>query len=163
MAEAAAGFDALRRVCAASLRGDRASVDEEETVLLALAERHRVVPLLAAGLDGTFPAIRRRAMALAQQAARLEHELSTIADGLSKAGVEFLVLKGPAMARQAYFSPDERASDDLDLWVETRDHDAAVRALMSMGYERTSPMDGRTAACARRAGIETGLKHPGAW
>ena len=128
---------------------------------LALAERHRVVPLLAfAGPPDLRGAVRRRVLALAQQTVRLEQELAAIAGVLSAAGVQFLVLKGPAMARQAYPAPEWRAYDDLDLWVETCDFGAALRALEQAGYRRTQPLGERAAACARRAGIEAALTHP---
>ena len=159
MVEPVQGFEALRRCCAAALRDEpRGGVPEAG---LALAERHRVVPLLAVAMPaGLRDAVRRRVLALAQQTVRLEQELVALAASLSAAGVEFLVLKGPAMARQAYPAPEWRAYDDLDLWVETRDFAAALRALEKAGYRRTRPLGSRAAACARRAGIEAALAHP---
>lgn len=164
MADVAPGFEALRRICSSVLRGEGArssfGADVPES-LLALAERHRVVPLLAAGTSATSAApLRRRMLALAQLTVRLERELAEIAAGLSAARVEFLVLKGPAVARQAYPVPEWRAYDDLDLWVASRDLDVALAALAAKGYRRMPPLDARTAACARRAGIEAALAHP---
>lgn len=165
MAEFASGFETLRRGCAAALRDEAGTVDPEAGFAehgLALAERHRVVPLLAAGLAAAArEPLRRRVLALAQQAVRLEPELAAIAGIWSAAGVAFLVMKGPALARQAYPVPEVRAYDDLDLWVATRDFDAAVRALEEKGYRRMQPLGPRAAACARRAGIEAGLVHSG--
>ena len=165
MAEVANGFETLRRGCAAALRNEVGTVVPEAGFAehgRALAERHRVVPLLAAGLSsvGREP-MRRRVLALAQQTVRLERELAAIAGIWSAAGVEFLVMKGPALARQAYPVPEVRAYDDLDLWVATRDFEAAVGALEKAGYRRMQPLGPRAAACARRAGIEAGLVHPG--
>ena len=164
MAERASGFETLRRGCAAALRGEAGAVVPEDGFTehgLALAERHRVVPLVAEGLTaaGREP-LRRRVLALAQQTVRLEQELAAIARIWSTAGVEFLVMKGPALARQAYPVPEVRAYDDLDLWVATDDFDRAVRALETEGYRRSQPLGPRAAACARRAGIEAGLVHP---
>ena len=164
MTDVAPGFETLRSLCASVLRGEGAgsmlgSVVPED--LLALAERHRVVPLLAAGASAVpHEPLRRRMLALAQLTVRLERELAEIAACLSAARVEFLVLKGPAMARQAYPVSEWRAYDDLDLWVATRDLDAALAALAAAGYCRMPPLDARTAACARRAGIEAALAHP---
>ena len=164
MAETSGGFEALRRYCALALRGETAAAAPNPAFAangLALAERHRVVPLLAfAGAPDLRDAVRRRMLALAQRTVRLEQELAAIAGVLSVAGVDFLVLKGPAMARQAYPAPEWRAYDDLDLWVETRDFEAALRALEQAGYRRTQPLGMRAAACARRAGIEAALTHP---
>lgn len=164
MAEAASGFDALRRICAAALRGTTVAEAPDAAAaarLLALAERHRVVPLLAAGTAGAArEPFRRRGLALAQQTVRLERELADIAAALACAGVEFLVLKGPALARQAYAEPGLRAYDDLDLWVASPDLETAVRTLEAAGYCRKEPLSPRAAACARRAGIEVALVHP---
>lgn len=165
MAEAVPGFEVLRRMCAATLRGEAGSVAPDAQFAaqgLALAERHRVVPLVAAGLPcASRDAFRRRVLALAQQTVRLEQELTAIAQRLSAAGVGFLVLKGPAMARQAYPVSEWRAYDDLDLWVDTRDFESALRALEQEGYHRSPPQVVRGSACARRAGIEAALVHPG--
>ncbi len=164
MADVASGFDTLRSLCATVLRGEgtpRSLGAEMPEGLLALAERHRVVPLLAVGASATpHEPLRRRMLALAQLTVRLERELAVIAVCLSAARVDFLVLKGPAMARQAYPVPEWRAYDDLDLWVASRDLDAALAALAAAGYRRMPPLDARTAACARRAGIEAALTHP---
>ena len=164
MDEAVQGFETMRRCCAAALRGESGSVSPDADFAahgLALAERHRVVPLLAAGLPPDFrEAFRRRVLALAQQTVRLEQELAAIAKSLSGAGVEFLVLKGPAMARQAYPVLEWRAYDDLDLWVATRDFDSTLQALEKEGYRRSPPLAARAAVCARCAGIEAALIHP---
>ena len=176
MAERATGYETLRRLCAVALRGEGAdAVFGPDSVFaaqgLALAERHRVVPLLAAGLAAAekhagAPAIafrealRRRALALAQQTVRLERELGAIESALRAADVEFLVLKGPALARQAYDPPEWRVYDDLDLWIHSRDFDGALAALAGAGYRRQPPLGVRAAACARRAGIDVALAHP---
>lgn len=158
-------FGVLREACAAALAGRLGSVALRDGVraaeLLALAERHRVVPLCAAGLvEEDRAPFRRRVLALAQQMTRLEQELGRIAAIWQGAGVEFLVLKGPALARQAYPLPEWRVSDDIDLWVPARELEKAVAALEKNGYEPWSPLPPRVAACARRAGIETALRHP---
>lgn len=144
MAEPNPGFEPLRRICAAALRRERipaAPAGDSATGALALAERHRVVPLWAAGFSAGPPdSVRRRVLALAQQTVRLEQELGAISACLAAAGADFLVRKGPAMARQAYPVADWRAFDDLDLWVHSRDLDAAVAALAAVGYRRTLPL-----------------------
>jgi hypothetical protein len=165
MGEPNSGFETVRRCCAAALRGAAGLIVPEADFAvcgLALAERHRVVPLVAAGLSiEARERFRRRVLALAQQTIRLEQELAFLSGILSAAGVEFLVLKGPALARQGYPVPDLRVYDDLDLWIESRDLEAAVRALEADGYRRLEPLRARAAACAWRAGIEVALRHPG--
>jgi hypothetical protein len=160
------GFETLRRLCALALReeklpGTRARDIASMAQVMPLAERHRVVPLLAAGLsaDGRKPFL-RRGLALAQQTARREQELGLISACLSAATVDFLVVKGPALARQAYPVPDARTYDDLDLWVRSRDLGTAVRKLEEAGYCSFRPLNAPASACARRAGIEVALMHP---
>ncbi len=146
------------------MRGERFQddvADDFADVALALAERHRVVPLLAAGAPaGLRERLRRRALALAQQTVRLEHELAALAGRGADAEIGFLVLKGPALARQAYAAPEWRSYDDLDLWVDSADLPAAVRVLEQAGYRRTPELNRRAFVCARRAGIEVALRHP---
>ena len=146
------------------MRGDRFDCgvsDAFADVALPLAERHRVVSLLAAGAPAELrDRLRRRVLALAQQTVRLEHELAALAGRGADAGIGFLVLKGPALARQAYAAPEWRSYDDLDLWLESTDLSVAVRVLEQEGYRRTPELSPRAFACARRAGIEVALRHP---
>lgn len=177
MAERVPGYETLRRYCALALQGQMAmpgSADDEAefaTNGLALAERHRVVPLLAAGLAlaekaGRTPQIdfkenlRRRTLALARQTAWFEHELGAIHAALSSSGVACLLVKGPALARQAYPVSDWRVYDDLDLWVERPHLEAAVRTLIAVGYRHSPELGANAAAGAARAGIEIALVHP---
>lgn len=164
MTEPAPGFHELSRICAARLHGENIAAADfpatDWTALLALAERHRVVPLVAAALGREVPPFHRRALALAQNGIRLEVELASIANMFESAQVAYLLLKGPALARLAYSSPDLRACDDLDLWVATKDVDAAIRGLLAQGYRPDLVAPPRVAAHARRAGIEVALRHP---
>ena len=155
------GFETLRAACAAVLHDEPLGIGDNVPDMLALAERHRVVPLAALGLGaGCSLGLRRRALALAAQTVRLEQELADVAERLSSAGVGFLLLKGPAMARQAYAYPDQRTFDDLDIWVESTDLDAALCAMEEAGYARMPALTARAAACAQRAGIEVAMRHP---
>jgi Uncharacterised nucleotidyltransferase len=163
-----ADFDRLRQLCILAQHGtlsagERGGDAAGEGPDLAFAERHRVVPLMQAGLSGldriSMP-VHRRVLALALQTVRLEQELGILAECLTAAGVEFLLLKGPAIARQAYPFPEWRVYDDLDLWVESRDLEAADRALTGAGYHPFIALSSRAASCARRAGIESAWVHP---
>lgn len=177
MAEQVPGYDTLRRYCTLALQGQGggggyADVETEFAANgLALAERHRVVPLLAAGLAmadkasrapqiGFQENLRRRTLALARQTTWVERELGAIHTALSSAGVDYLLVKGPALARQAYPVSDWRMYDDLDLWVERPHREAAVRSLIAVGYRRSPELGATAAACAARAGIEVALVHP---
>lgn len=173
MAENPSSFETLCRFCALALGGEPGPVPVAADFAehgLALAGRHCVVPLLAAGVAAAGEAaalsadwraaLRRKALVLSRQLVQMETELGLSASVLSAAGVKFLLLKGPAVARLAYPVPDWRGYDDLDLWVSSRDFEAAVTALSAAGWRRRLTLDARAAACACRAGIEMAFDHP---
>lgn len=161
-------FENLCRLCRRTLCQDSDEFIErndarEAIMLLPLAERHRVVPLLAAALSiegGSENRLHRRVLALGQQTVRLEKELGILASSLSAAGIQFLLWKGPALARQAYPISEWRVYDDVDLWVESCDLEVACHALNEVGYRRSPPMASRLEASVRRAGIEASFRHP---
>jgi len=165
MDKPASNFNRLCRLCSLALLGpEQGSPDRiGPPPDLAFAERHRVVPLLEAGLaalDTLSVPVHRRVLALAQQTVRLEQELGCIAGCLRDVDVDCLLLKGPAMARQAYPTPEWRVYDDLDFWVASGDLEAAGQALTREGYTPVNSLSSRAAACARRAGIERAWVHP---
>ena len=165
MVEPLQTFADLQRCCAAALHGNLGRVELSPGVrpedLLAMAERHRVVPLCAAGLAAEQRgAFRRRVLSLAQHMVVLDREVALVADILAGAGGEFLILKGPALARQAYPTEEWRVSDDVDLWVPASRAANAAIALRAAGFERSPPLTERVAAAARRAGIEASFRHP---
>lgn len=176
MDEAIVSLEILPRLCAAAVTGRLAKPVDFSLLLdgpkaLEWAEGQRVVPLLAAGLSLTGQAgifleaidrekLRRRVRALAQQVVHAEQELAVVSGLLAKAGVDFLVYKGPAVARQAYSVPEWRGYDDLDLWVDSKDLKTALRAFEEGGYRRWQPLGRRIESCAQRAGIEVALQHP---
>ena len=173
MTDFANGFDALRKICACVLRGEPvplALLSEPGFAEqgYALAERHHVFPLVYAGLEawknaGAAPtpaaanAWHRRMLVHARKAIRYEQELAALAARLAAAGVEFLAVKGPVLARQAYPVSVWRGYDDLDIRVRSKDLLAVVRILAERGYSRSVPLDARGAACARCAGIEVAM------
>ena len=78
----------------------------------------------------------RAAMTVALQ---LERRLLEVTPGLEEAGIEVLVLKGPAVARAFYPDPSWRSFGDLDLLVRTSDWQAACVALATAGFRRRLP------------------------
>ncbi|MGI9351656.1 MAG: nucleotidyltransferase domain-containing protein [Rhizobiaceae bacterium] len=58
---------------------------------------------------------------------------------LDEAGIDFLVLKGFAVAMRYYPKPWLRESNDIDLMVRASDLEAATGALEKLGYQRTRP------------------------
>jgi len=78
----------------------------------------------------------RGAMTVALQ---IERCLLDLAPRLESDGIDFLVLKGPAVARAFYPDPSWRSFGDLDLLVRTADWQAACVALAKAGFRRQLP------------------------
>jgi len=53
---------------------------------------------------------------------------------LNESGLEFMVVKGPALAHSVYPSPSLRSFNDLDLVVRERDWETAHATLLNMGF-----------------------------
>ena len=60
--------------------------------------------------------------------------LRLVAPALDRAGVRFLVLKGPILASECYAHPGERPYTDLDILVSPRDRSRAIEALSHVGF-----------------------------
>jgi hypothetical protein len=69
----------------------------------------------------------------------VEQELVTLAPALEVAGVEVIVLKGPAFAHGIYPDPSWRPFGDLDLLVKTEDWRKACALLRDLGWARRLP------------------------
>ncbi len=125
-----AGFE---RLCAA--------VTEWEP-LLAAAAYHGVeglleyyllrLPQLPAGLDAAH--LERQLALRHLRQARLDRPLGEALEGLDRAGIRTVVLKGPVLAERLYPDTGLRSSSDLDLMVAEADLDRATAALEALGY-----------------------------
>lgn len=71
--------------------------------------------------------------------ARLDLLLIDAVDVLVAAGLDYRVLKGPALARVVYPRPEARHYFDIDLLARDDQFDDAVRALCAAGFRRRSP------------------------
>jgi hypothetical protein len=69
-------------------------------------------------------------------------ELRLVLDGLAAAGVRAILLKGAALALTHYPLPETRPRSDTDLMIAASDRDAVTRALLGLGYQRASEIDG---------------------
>ncbi|HEX6207427.1 MAG TPA: nucleotidyltransferase family protein [Actinomycetota bacterium] len=95
----------------------------------------------------------------------LERELLRLARAFADAGVELIVLKGPAVAHTIYPDPSWRPFGDLDVLVRTADWRRACSLLPELGYRRRFPEPrpgfverfGHTAAHQGPAGLEVDL------
>jgi len=124
----------------------RLPVGPEWDVFFGRAVDERAVPILAnaaaAGLVGASVA-QRDQLAFAHEAAMrsclyLEQSTLAVGRGLREAGVDFRLLKGPAVARLDYPDPSWRAFGDIDVLVRSSEYEAALRALISRGGRRRS-------------------------
>ena len=111
--------------------------------IIGLAEQQRVLGLLVAavrdgrvaGPEGPLDGEARSRLAAAHEAwcahdLRLERALLAGADALDRAGISYLVTKGPAMAHRAYPDAGQRLFADLDLIVPSGYVAAATRVLV---------------------------------
>jgi len=69
----------------------------------------------------------------------LERRLLGLAAEFRAAGIDHVVLKGPAVAHSFYPDPSWRGFGDLDLLVKTADWRAACRLLEDLGFRRELP------------------------
>jgi Uncharacterised nucleotidyltransferase len=73
------------------------------------------------------------------QALSLERHLVTLSQALEEAGVDMVLLKGPALAHTVYPDPSWRPFADLDFLVQGRDFHRACEVLAERGFRRGLP------------------------
>ena len=117
--------------------------------LLILAEEHGVAAHLAACLSDLdwdlVPGEIKQALVDRRRAQnfftlRLTTELFRLLDRFTSEGIGALVVKGPALAVQAYGDPAMRAYGDLDLLVRQRDIRRATELMSAAGYQAAVPL-----------------------
>lgn len=150
---------------AARVRRTAASGEIDWSVLLALATRHRLIPLLHRHLrDAPLPpraAAELRALnrAATHQALAMAAELLRLLDALGDARIEALAYKGPALAVQAYGDLSLRHFVDLDLLVLPADLPAALAVLERKGYVPALRLSPAQARCFDRVDGDYQLVH----
>lgn len=108
---------------------------------VALARRHRLVPLLhrhAAAIaipDRVRDHVRHMADRAARHSLLLVQELIGLLDACVEAGLRVVPLKGPVLAECAYGSPTLRHVDDLDLLYRAEDFRRLKAVLRERGFE----------------------------
>jgi hypothetical protein len=116
--------------------------------VMALADDHGVMPLLAAALhrlrDERVPDEIRAEIIERQRAQlfftlRMSAELFRLIDRFAAQNIGLLVVKGPALAMQAYGDAAMRSYGDLDLVVRHADIASATRVMIDAGYEAHIP------------------------
>jgi hypothetical protein len=138
---------------------------------LVLTSQHRVAPLVSHNLaqlelpglpEATRQGLARRAEANTRRALLQAAELARLAPRFQAAGVRLLLLKGPAMAMQAYGDLTLRHAGDLDLLVTPESLKQAEAILQDAGYRRTWPagaLSPRREALLHRYAAETAFRH----
>jgi Uncharacterised nucleotidyltransferase len=112
--------------------------------ILKLAERNRVVPLLAAAVaanrisdvpQSVRQELRTRFLASARHAMTLGGELRKVLAALDAVGIRCIPLKGPVLAAGSYRSLGLRDFDDIDLLITPADVPRAAEALAKLGFQ----------------------------
>lgn len=113
-------------------------------LVLALAERNRVQPLLSAGLRAAVSAgavpeavgteLQRWRATGAVEAQRVSDHLVEVMAAFASADVRALAFKGPALAVAAYGSVARRQYNDLDILIAPDDRCRATAVLDGLGF-----------------------------
>jgi hypothetical protein len=134
----AADAEHLRQLVEA--RGERV----DWVALIDVARSHRLEMLLHRAVDSlpdesvdaaAREVLRQRHADNQARCKRLSAELVRLMDRLASEQIPALAYKGPVLGAQLYGDVAARTYSDLDLLIGERDADAAVRALLDMGYK----------------------------
>jgi hypothetical protein len=132
----------------------------EWDLLLALANRHRVMPLLYRSISQNcqyavphewLALLKRQYLMNAALNMKMAAELLRILQALKDAGIRAVPLKGPVLAQQVYGDIALRQFSDLDIFVAPNDVYRALDVVLCMGYK----LDNEISASKRRALMET--------
>jgi hypothetical protein len=176
MAEAPHTEAIVRRIAGFGLRDDQVPLTIEPGVwkqVLASLDGNRITGFALAGAEEDWLSLtadqvnelveaHRRAM-LAPLA--VERGLLEVGTAFRAGGVDFVVLKGPALAHTVYPDPSWRYFGDLDLLVRKEDWREAASILQGLGYRRNLPEPragfdlrfGKASEFRRTGGIEIDL------
>ncbi len=142
-----------------------AGVDWSE--VQATADRHGVLPVVAAAVRGhaSLPpsAARRLAEQTREIAARnlqMTQELLAVLGALESVGVEAATFKGPALAVELYGSIALRQFTDIDVLIGESDRDRAVDVLSRRGYRPFDATTDRESAVLISVNAHVALFHP---
>lgn len=156
--------DAARRTAIATAAARVTDWD----VVFADAAQHRVMPLVA-GAMRAVPAVpdpiaahsatrarRDGIVAMAQTA-----ELFRIGAALSAHGIDWITVKGPALAVLAYGNVGAKASHDIDLLIASDAQAEAFAVMQALGYVSLDGQDRATPGSLDHVRKDSGWRHPG--
>ncbi len=150
----------------AAIRAAAARVADWEMVL-ADGAQHRVMPMVANALRvaqdvpediaaRTAARARRDALLAMTQTA----ELVRIGTALTAAGVDWITIKGPALAQLAYGNVGSKVSHDIDLLIDPTVRVAAFAALRDLGYVSVDGQDQAPPGSLDHVLKDSGWRHP---
>ena len=119
--------------------------DHDWPAIFELARHHRLAPLLAGAIPpetpmgaplGTAggPTVLDWQRDVARQSLLATARMLAITRHFEKAGIDLLVLKGPAQAMLLFGNPQARSCRDIDLLVRPEQKEAAIALLRGLGY-----------------------------
>jgi hypothetical protein len=128
--------------------------------LIEGARRHRVAPLLLAGLQTcrsahlpttVVAALRQQALAAAKRSLAQTREIRRLSRIFSQAEIRVLALKGVVLSAQLFGDPGLRNPRDIDLLADPNEFARAEAVLIEAGYRRSGPiLSPRQTAAYRR-------------
>ncbi len=132
--------------------------------LIALAQRHDVMPLLNAALAGSVsvPAAARRRLeshcrTVIAHNLSLASELAELLELFEQSGVSAVPFKGPAWTQALYGDLARRQIRDLDIFVDPSEAARACDLVAARGYVRTERSKAKPIAQCK----DLEFKHPG--
>jgi hypothetical protein len=133
----------MRASVCALLREGAPPVEIVPADVLAAARVEGVHLLLADRLR--LPSLAGELRAAAVIEALRAHELRAVLAGMAAAGVRPVLLKGAPLAHTHYPRPELRPRSDTDLMIPASAREVVARALIELGYQRLSEVDGELA------------------
>jgi len=163
-------FQLLLACCAYTSRAERVRALLSHRLnwerLLALVDRHRLVPQVYAALSAYsdlvpnqhLDALRLRYRDNARKALWFTGELVRIVSHLESAGIKALPYKGPVLAQTLYGEVTERQFGDLDILILAADVTKAKAALLDLGYKPALDLGLQVEADYIKTGYEYSFK-----
>ena len=132
---------------------------EDRERLFVWARRHRVTGLLQAGFPELAANLQTAAYGQARHTALFTHEAARLFALLAPRLQALALVKGPALAAQAWPAPDLRIFDDLDFQCAREDFPRLAAGLAEAGYAPRID-DPRRMAHRWHYGWGVGFQHP---
>ncbi len=150
-----------------AIRTAAARVTDWEAVFTD-ATRHRVMPLVAGAMrhcakvpaaiaERSIAAARRDSMVAMVQTA----ELCRIGAAFTARGIDWITVKGPALALLAYGNVGTKASHDIDLLIDPAARAEAFAALQDLGYVSLDGQDRAEPGSLDHVLKDSAWRHPG--